>query len=242
MPVSTYDAIAEVRPARPKVASEAVPMDCVTAYREAVGKHCPNCQVSSYFPPAQLAMSNANNSQERTFGYLSTVESAEYGYFGGYLIVSGLGRPLEFHCTAPIRPSRAQQILYGPTLQPYLLGEQICGALLGTAKLSPAIILTDCEAVLHARSRSSVPIAFVLARHVQLPHNGDHGPSSDSIFGAYDMQFATGFESDQNAIAESIAQLREHVDLAEPFGRIHEAIREAQRIGGRGTSANEQAA
>ena len=242
MPVSTYDAIARDRPARPKVASEAVPMDCVPAYREATGKHCPNCQVSRYLPPAQLAMSNANNSQERTFGYLSTVESADYGYFGGYLIVSGLGRPLEFHCTAPIRPSRAQQILYGPTLQPYLLGEQICGALLGTAKLSPSIILTDCEAVLHARSRSSAPIALVRTRDAKAPHNTAHGQSSDSTFGAYDLQFATGFESDQKVVAESIAQLRQHVDLAEPFGRIHEAIREAQRIGGRGTSVNEQAA
>ena len=39
-----------------------------------------------------------------TFGYLSAVESAEHGFFGGYLLVSPLGRPVEFHCTAPIRP------------------------------------------------------------------------------------------------------------------------------------------
>ena len=109
-------------------------------------------------------MSHGSDCQETTFGYLSALESAEHGYFGGYLVVSVLGRPLEFHCTAPIRPSRAQQILYGPTFEPYLLGEQICGALLDTAKLKPSVILTDCEAVLHARSRTGAPIVLVLAK------------------------------------------------------------------------------
>ncbi len=187
-------------------------------------------------------MPHANIIQERTFGYLSTVESTEYGYFGGYLIVSGLGRPLEFHCTAPIRPSRAQQILYGPTLQPYLFGEQICGALLSTAKLSASMILTDCEAVLHAQSQSIVPIALILTKNEQLSLGAVCGQSRAVNCGGYDLQFAMGFESDREAVAVLVAQLVRHVDLAEPFGRIHEAIREAQRIGGRCTNANDQAA
>ena len=83
-------------------------------------------------------MSNETPNQETTFGYLSVINSAEHGYFGGYLIVGPMGRPLEFHCTAPIRPSRAQQILYGPTLEPFLLGEQIAGAMLDAAKLRPS--------------------------------------------------------------------------------------------------------
>jgi hypothetical protein len=66
-------------------------------------------------------------SRETSFGFLSSVHTAEHGYFGGYLIVSELGRPLEFHCTSPVRPSRAQEILYGPTLQAYLLGEDAGG-------------------------------------------------------------------------------------------------------------------
>ena len=109
------------------------------------------------------AMLRRSASTEKSFGYLTTVETAEFGYFGGYLIVSSLGRPLEFHCTAPIQPSRAQRILYGPTLASYLLGEQICGALSGAAKLTPELILTDCEVALHARNRFAVPIALVTA-------------------------------------------------------------------------------
>src|SRR6187399_2468457 len=103
-------------------------------------------------------MPSETPSQEATFGYLSVINSAEHGYFGGYLIVGPLGRPLEFHCTAPVRPSRAQQILYGPTLEPFLLGEQIAGAMLDAAKLKPRLILTNCEATLHARSRIKSPM------------------------------------------------------------------------------------
>ena len=106
-------------------------------------------------------MPNETPSQETTFGYLSVINSAEHGYFGGYLIVGPLGRPLEFHCTAPVRPSRAQQILYGPTLEPFLLGEQIAGAMLDAAKLKPRLILTDCEATLYVRSQISTPIVLL---------------------------------------------------------------------------------
>src|SRR5215211_6227838 len=111
-------------------------------------------------------------SQETTFGYLSVINSADHGYFGGYLIVGPLGRPLEFHCTAPVRPSRAQQILYGPTLEPFLLGEQIAGTILEAAKLKPRLILANCEATLYVRSRISSPIVLLKAM-VESPASPD---------------------------------------------------------------------
>jgi hypothetical protein len=197
----------------------------------------------SALPSALLSlMQYVNSSSERTFGYLSTVESAENGYFGGYLVLSLLGRPLEFHCTAPVRPSRAQEILYGPTLQPYLLGEQICGALLNKAKLKPAVILTDCEAVLHVRSRSCAPIVLISARNETQSLSSDRAESRDGGLDSYDLEFAAGFEDDRAIALDAVSQLAQHVELVEPFARIHEAIREAQRIGGRGTNAHEQAA
>ena len=49
-------------------------------------------------------------------GFLTVVEHPQHGLFGGYLLLNHGGRPLEFHCTAPIKPNRAQEILYGPTL------------------------------------------------------------------------------------------------------------------------------
>jgi hypothetical protein len=198
-------------------------------------------------------MSHGSDCQETTFAYLSTLESIEHGYFGGYLVLSKLGRPLEFHCTAPIRPSRAQQILYGPTLEPYLLGEQICGALLHAAKLKPSVILTDREAALYVRARTAAPIVLVAnstphavdANELQAPHDvskANDAGARDFMFGAYELQLPFGYERDQSEVVTALTVLTQHVELAEPFERIHEAIREAQRIGGRGTEANDQAA
>ena len=70
-------------------------------------------------------------------GFMTVVESAEHGFFGGYLVLNHTGRPLEFHCTAPVRPNRAQEILYGPTLKPYLYGEQIGKTLWSQTKNVP---------------------------------------------------------------------------------------------------------
>jgi hypothetical protein len=208
-------------------------------------------------------MSHQTQSCETTFGYLSAVQTAEHGYFGGYLIVCALGRPLEFHCTAPVRPSRAQEILYGPTLQPYLIGEQIGGTLLGAAKLTSRLVLTDQAAMLAVRSRAGVPMARVLARLDEqhsaaisprlassdmCASSGDglsqYSPSSGEAVtvGQYELQLPPGFESERDAVLESIALAAGHIDLAEPFGRIHEAIHEAQRIGGRTLEGHGQAA
>src|SRR5690242_2874360 len=162
-------------------------------------------------------MPNETPSQETTFGYLSVINSADHGYFGGYLIVGPLGRPLEFHCTAPVRPSRAQQILYGPTLEPFLLGEQIAGAMLDAAKLKPQLILTNCEATFHIRSRLNAPILLLSAKADAgaLPAGSADGKAFDAStvarsaseassgphesFGVEDFTFLLpiGFESDR---------------------------------------------
>ena len=67
---------------------------------------------------------------QAALGFLTVLEHDEHGLVGGYLLLNMAGRPLEFHCTVPVRPNRAQQILFGPTLRPYLYGEQIGQALL----------------------------------------------------------------------------------------------------------------
>ncbi len=209
-------------------------------------------------------MSNDSTSAESTFGYLSMLESPEHGFFGGYLIISLLGRPLEFHCTAPIRPSRAQRILYGPTLEPYLLGEQIAAALLDAAKLTPSLILADREATLHARHRSNVPILLIcgssdhssepvpLTRDATPDSNASTAPGGNTALsaessrtltaGSYSFQVPLGYELEGDEAARLLGELSRQVDLAEPFRRIEEAIREAQRLGGRDVDTHDQAA
>lgn len=190
------------------------------------------------------------------FGYFSVLESAEYGFFGGYLIISDWGRPLEFHCTAPVRPSRAQQILYGPTLRPYLVGDEIGPALLDKAKLTPQVILTDQDAALCLRSRDTIPMARVVgpaaatdsvASDFARPLGPVHATSPASAagrlhVGGYELDLPQRFRADGQHVLELLTRLAARVDLAEPFERIHEAIREAQRIGERGPDVHGQAA
>ena len=88
-------------------------------------------------------MVNGRTQPSTPIGFLSVLEDRELGSIGGYLVLNRSGRPLEFHCTAPVRANRAQEILYGPTLRPYLCGEQIAPALLAKAKSKPGLVFTD---------------------------------------------------------------------------------------------------
>jgi len=153
------------------------------------------------------------------FGFLTVVESPVHGTFGGYLLVDVLGRPLEFHCTAPVRVSRAQAILYGPTLQPHLHGRQIGGALLAESKLAPVVVLTDHEAMLRA---DGGPAPLALARRVEPTAGG-------SAFTVGAVEVRCGGGDLEPAVREQLARLGEAVDLCEPFERIRAAIDEAQR-------------
>jgi hypothetical protein len=98
-----------------------------------------------------------------TLGFLSVIEHEQFGLVGGYLILNTAGRPLEFHCTAPVKPSRAQQILFGPTLLPYLYGEQIGQTLLAKAGVEPLAVCTNVEMALAVRPFVGLPVALVLS-------------------------------------------------------------------------------
>jgi hypothetical protein len=200
---------------------------------------------------------------ETTFGYLSAIHAPEHGWFGGYLIVSTLGRPLEFHCTAPVLPSRAQQILYGPTLSSYLIGEQIGGSLVAAAKLTPRLFLTDRTEFDGLASECKTPMVLVVEAEsatdgsaTTIEESGGKGAaSSRGLMAAacrtwldpfricsHVVQLSPDFESQRQHIVAWLELLADRVYLSEPFGRIHEAIREAQRIDAREHESHAQAA
>ncbi|RMF97181.1 MAG: hypothetical protein D6741_10360 [Planctomycetota bacterium] len=91
---------------------------------------------------------------------MTVVEYERLGHVGGYLVVNGLGRPLEFHCTAPVQPTKAQQILYGPTFRGYLYGERIARTLFENAKSTPVLVCVDLPELLELGEHVSVPVAL----------------------------------------------------------------------------------
>ncbi len=84
-------------------------------------------------------------------GFLTIHDTSQQGLIGGFLILNAVGRPLEFHCTTPVKANRAQEILYGNTLKPYLCGEQIARTLIARAKTPLAFVVTNDVAVLPAQ-------------------------------------------------------------------------------------------
>jgi hypothetical protein len=195
-------------------------------------------------------MSNKDSKSKPAIGFLTVVEQPQYGLFGGYLLLNATGRPLEFHCTAPIKPNRAQEILYGPTLESFLYGEQIGQTLINQATATPLLICTDREPALAAREHISQPMVLIL------PPDGvevlkDIAPSrtegeSGRVFrldaahsgrarlatfrlGRNNLAMPEHAEEDRRLVTERLAEMADSFDLAEPFQRIRDAIDEAQQ-------------
>jgi hypothetical protein len=168
-------------------------------------------------------------------GFLTVCDLEGRGLVGGYLLLNATARPLEFHCTAPVKPSRAQEILYGPTLEPFLYGEQIGRALVEKSSASPLVVLTDLEAVLAARAFVASPFALVLT---QRGESGVARETEKSLFPSALHRFECGLAalavptaqaSEAGAIVDALAANGVTFDVTEPFERIREAVREAHR-------------
>lgn len=180
-------------------------------------------------------MSKSDAASPPTLGFLTVIENDALGLTGGYLILNTAGRPLEFHCTAPIKPNRAQQILFGPTLQSYLYGEQIGQTLVAKAAVEPLVVCTDVAAALSVREFVSLPVTLVHSSQ-QCPEMSpmtDDGPTDYRGLPAFELgcnrlSVALGRDEDRREIQERLASLLSF-DLAEPFGRIREAIDEAHK-------------
>ena len=96
-----------------------------------------------------------------SLGFLTVRKHPSRGYFGGFLVLNVLARPLEFHCTLPVQPTRAQQILYGATLDEFISGEQIARALILKAKSSLEVVFTDTLAALSGRHVQETPLIAI---------------------------------------------------------------------------------
>ena len=161
-----------------------------------------------------------------TLGFLTAVDLPGGGHVGGLLITDRLGRPLEFQCTTPVRPDRTQQILYGPTLVPYLLGEVIGGTLLKKAGVKPGLVLCESPAMLALRPHCEEPVARVEGDDSNPAHAAGPGGGSALTMGERTLHFHPAHGADREFVAARRDRLPEHADLAEPFERVREALAE----------------
>jgi len=163
-------------------------------------------------------------------GFLTIVSHESQGLFGGYLVLNATGRPLEFHCTTPVRSNRAQQILYGPTLEPYLYGEQIGRTLIEKAKVQVPIVLTDVSPALALRDHAAILMGLVEAKtSVAKGKDTATAFTPPIILGNYQLRVAAGHSDDGPKLQQLLQEVANRLDLAEPFHRIRDAITEAHK-------------
>ena len=165
-------------------------------------------------------------------GFLTVRKHPVHGYFGGLLILNTLARPIEFHCTLPVQTTKAQQILYGPTLDEFVCGEQIARALIQKAKSSPAIVLTDTLAALTLRHVHAQP-TFAIEGTWDRSNSAFAQPTLERNdyfqFKAGSLQLISlnEYENDAKVALELFESEDLNLDFVEPFGRIEEALKEA---------------
>ena len=184
-------------------------------------------------------------------GFFTIVERSDVGFTGGYLVLNAAGRPLEFHCTTPLRPNRSQEILYGPTLRSYVVGEQIGQALVAKSALQPLFVCTDILDGLSLNELVSFPVLLVddadssqIERETGSPTRIDsaHRPSgvpmsNSSVAGPHvkkrignrELVIQGGQVSSWEQASKVFSPFADSLDLLEPFNRIREAIDEIQK-------------
>lgn len=163
------------------------------------------------------------------FGFVTTVEIESMGLCGGLLLLNHVARPLEFHCTLPVKPSRSQEILFGVSLRPFLCSQVIGKALLEKSKTQPHVILTDCSDTLELFQCTDIPVAF----------HGQHGSQPNSFSNDWEA-LETGKQhvwlrrdpkvSQARSVHKWLENYGQNCEFSEPFERIKQAIFEAHQV------------
>jgi hypothetical protein len=155
-------------------------------------------------------------------GFLTVIDQPRIGLIGGYLILNQAGRPLEFHCTTPLKPNRTQEILYGNTLKPFLYGEHIAKTLLIRSKISVSYLLTNTAAVLAVQEYIETPVFYVFEPETKrvAPAMEDDAEKSTNVFLPFfqefsepDPQTALEISEELNASLKSFGIENSHLQL-----------------------------
>ena len=166
-------------------------------------------------------MNHEHMNKNPILGFLTIFEVPSAGFGGGLLITSSKGRPLEFHCTAPVTTNRAQQILYGQTLKSFLFCDQIGIALIKKAKSNLDVIVTDTAELVELQTSIDTPLALVdLETEV----------SSESPFHEIDTHLIRLVSENPGPARQWLQCFTETLPLNEPFERIQQAIAEAHQV------------
>jgi hypothetical protein len=176
----------------------------------------------------------SRDGDELRIGFLTAVQTRDHAFVGGLLVTDRFGRPLEFQCTTPVKPNRTQELLYGPTLEPFILGDLLGKALLGKIGVKPTLVVTDRQEMLALRNIVSVPVVSLSEdrvsgerpREAAAPtENAELDPLTVTI-GQHRFRTHDDFASDVTRVAGLTKKLASDANLQEPLERVVDALKE----------------
>lgn len=155
-------------------------------------------------------------------------------------------RPVEFHCTTPVRPSQSQRILYGATLGEHVLCELIPKLLVNKTKQKPSAILVDQNLLLNCRQNLNIAVGCIANESLSGCHKGEGDSSGNHLnnstnselvignsafisVGGLDFSVHSQFRSDELSVQTALESISKTVDIDEPFERLVTAIQEASK-------------
>lgn len=152
-------------------------------------------------------------------------------YRGAILVTDEWSKPLEFRCTAPVRPTHLQRTLYGKSLLPHVLTELIGAPLISSVRESPQLILIADEAYFDVRHKVSAPVIRVArpggAKAKQEDQNKSKSlllQSASGKFAQVEIEAHWKFVADLASSGDRLRDLFGRWDLAEPFQRLAEGL------------------
>lgn len=151
------------------------------------------------------------------------VAHAEQGFIGGLLITNRQGRPLEFQCTTPVRPTRTHEILYGPTLEPFVYSELIGKTLVERVGIKPTVIIVQQDVLLCLRPEVQCPVFCLQGPGCEL------ADQTLLDLGKQQIRRHLEFARDEEHLATLRTLIPADADLTEPLERVRDALQETLR-------------
>lgn len=167
-------------------------------------------------------MSRSANDDHCHLGFLRVAQT-EHGFVGGLLVTNRLGRPLEFQCTTPVRPTKTHEILYGVSLQPYVFNELIGKTLVERLGIKPQVVFVQQDMLLGLRMCVNCPVFLVDTKA------GELADQTILEFGPHRLRRHLQFPADEEFLADLAESIPGDADLAEPLERVQDALKETLR-------------
>jgi hypothetical protein len=151
---------------------------------------------------------------------------------GAILVADEWGKPLEFRCTAPVRPTSMQRTLYGKSLLPHVLTELIGKPLLASLREKPVVVLITDPAYFDVREKITTPVLRLAKANGEQEKTEGAGKSkfvtitsAAGKFPALEIEPHWKYGNDVEVTGERLRDLFGRWDLHEPFQRLVQGLK-----------------